>query len=132
MTFTATVTPGSGTFDNGGTVQFAVDGINYGSPGYVERRRATTTDSALSVGTHTITATYSGDTNFSGSNGTLSGGQTVGVATTTSLSVSPNPPVIGRTATFMVTVSTVTSAAARPPARSSSWWMAAIMARLSS
>ncbi len=31
VTFTATVTPGSGTFDNGGTVQFAVDGSNFGA-----------------------------------------------------------------------------------------------------
>ena len=38
---------------------------------------ATIADAALSDGTHTITASYSGDTNFSTSSGTLSGGQTV-------------------------------------------------------
>ena len=41
----------------------------------LERWQATIADSALSVGTHAITATYSGDTNFTSSNGTLSGGQ---------------------------------------------------------
>ena len=31
VTFTATVTPGTGTFDNGGAVQFQVDGSNFGA-----------------------------------------------------------------------------------------------------
>ena len=80
MTFTATVTAGSGTFDNGGTVQFAVDGSNYGAAVSLSGGSATIADAALSGGTHTITASYSGDTNFSTSSGTLSGGQTVGTA----------------------------------------------------
>ena len=69
VTLTATVTPGSGTFDNGGTVQFAVDGTNFGSPRTLSNGQATITDSALAVGTHTITATYSGDTIYASSSG---------------------------------------------------------------
>jgi VCBS repeat-containing protein len=77
VTFTATVTPGSGTFDNSGTVQFAVDGTNFGVPAILNGGIATIQDSALGVGTHSITATYSGDSNFSTSSGTLNGGQVV-------------------------------------------------------
>ena len=77
VTFTATVTPGSGTFDNSGTVQFAVDGSNFGAPAILNGGIATIRDSALGVGTHSITATYSGDSNFSTSSSTLSGGQVV-------------------------------------------------------
>ncbi len=77
VTFTVTVTPGSGTFDNSGTVQFAVDGSNFGAPVTLNGGIATIQDSALGVGTHSITATYSGDSNFSASSNTLSGGQVV-------------------------------------------------------
>ncbi len=57
-----------------------------------------------SVTTHTITAGYSGDTNFAiSSDGVL---QTVTQATTTTtLAVSPNPSAFGQTVTFTATVS---------------------------
>ena len=64
VTFTATVTRASGTFDNGGTVQFQVDGSNYGSPVGLSGGHATIQDSSLSAGGHTITASYGGDTDF--------------------------------------------------------------------
>ena len=83
VTFTATVTPASGTFDNRGAVQFAVNGINYGAPANLSGGIATIQDSALHPGDYTITATYSGNANFNGGNGTLSGGQTVKRATPT-------------------------------------------------
>src|SRR5208337_1082240 len=56
VTFTATVTPGTGTFDNGGTVQFVIDGTNYGSPVSLSVGSATISDSALAAsGTaHTV------------------------------------------------------------------------------
>ena len=56
---------GSGTFDNGGTVTFAVDGSNDARAVSLSGGSATLADTALSNGTHTITASYSGDTNFS-------------------------------------------------------------------
>ena len=98
VTFTATVTAGSGTFDNGGTVQFAVDGTNFGSPVSLSGGQATIADSALAAGTHTITATYSGDTNFSTSSGTLSGGQTVnhGGPRRPTVTSSANPSAFGQ------------------------------------
>ncbi len=78
VTFTATVTPASGTFDDGGTVTFEIDGdpstavtqaLNNGTATYI--------DSALVAGDHSAQATFSGDTNFSGSSGSLSGIQVV-------------------------------------------------------
>ena len=105
VTMTATVAAGSGTFDNGGTVQFKVDGANFGSPASLSGGKATIQDSALAVGTHTIAATYVGDTSFAISSGTLSSGQVVNQAsTTTTVSSSANPSVIGQSATFTATV----------------------------
>jgi hypothetical protein len=60
--------------------------VTAGNPGV-----ATCTTSSLGVGTNAITATYSGDSNHTGSSGSLSGGQVVNPATTsiTVTSVSP-------------------------------------------
>ena len=46
---------------------FRSDGSNFGSPVTLSGGVAKVTDSALSVGTHTVTATYSGDSTFAGS-----------------------------------------------------------------
>jgi hypothetical protein len=72
VTFTATVTPASpGTIT--GTVQFQVDGQNFGSPVKIVNGMATSPSiSALAVtaGTaHAVTAIYSGDSNFLTSSG---------------------------------------------------------------
>src|SRR5262249_20136769 len=69
VTFTATVAPnagGSGTPT--GMVQFQIDGTNFGSPVSLNGGLATSlATSSLSASAHTVTALYSGDTNFSGS-----------------------------------------------------------------
>jgi hypothetical protein len=86
--FTATVSPLLAT----GTVQFMDNGSPVGTPVALSSGVATYSTTALTVGTHTITASYSGDSNFVGSaSSTLD--QEVGVAmSTTSLTV---PPGIG-------------------------------------
>src|SRR5207249_108956 len=70
--FTATVNvqgPGGGTPT--GTVQFQIDGSNAGSPVNVSTTGGITTatfsTAALTAGTHTITATYNGNGDFSAS-----------------------------------------------------------------
>ena len=73
VVFTATVTPGkTGGPTMKGTVQFKVNGTNLGTAvtivGSVAQSAATTT---LPVGTNSITAVYSGDSNFVTSTGTL-------------------------------------------------------------
>jgi hypothetical protein len=113
VTFTATVSSSAGTPT--GTVQFIVDGSNFGNPVALSGATASTTTGGLSVGTHTITASYSGDTNFSGSSGTLSGGQTVNQASsTTSVSSSLNPSTFGQSVTFTTTVAAVSPGAGSP------------------
>ena len=88
LTFTATVTSASGTFDGGGTVQFGLDGTAIGPPATLSDGVATITDSAVDVGTHTVTALYSGDPGFGTSGGGLSGGQTVNPAPVLTVSTS--------------------------------------------
>jgi hypothetical protein len=97
--FTATVT-GSGGIPTG-TVQFKIDGANFGSAVSVSKGIATSAAiSSLSIGTHTVTATYSGDTNFATSTGTLSGGQKVHGITTITWPYKPSPCNWGQTCTF--------------------------------
>jgi Bacterial Ig-like domain (group 3)/SdrD B-like domain/Domain of unknown function (DUF4214)/Putative Ig domain/CARDB len=78
--FTATVTsatPGAGT--PAGSVQFQVDGQDLGSPVVLNASGvASVTDSDLTTGNYQVTAAYTNsDGNFSGSSGTLAGGQQV-------------------------------------------------------
>ncbi|HLJ93103.1 MAG TPA: Ig-like domain repeat protein, partial [Gemmataceae bacterium] len=111
VTFTATINVGdAGAGIPTGTVQFQIDGSDVGAPVNV-----TTTDgvtsasfstSSLTVGSHTITASYSGDSNFAGSNGALADGQTVNQASTSLLLVSSgNASVFGQSVTFTATIS---------------------------
>ncbi len=112
VTFTATVTPAQST--NGtptGSVQFSIDGNSAGSPVPLDSNGdATYTTSSLAVGSHAVTASYiNADDNFEPSSGTLTGGQTVNTADTTTTVVSGSPTsVYGQTVVFMVTVAAVT------------------------
>ena len=117
VTFTATVTavaPGAGT--PAGTVQFKSDGSDIGLPVALNGSGvATYATSALSVGTHVITAVYSGNASFLTSTGTLSGGQLVNKASTsTAVSSSVNPSVFGQPVTFTATVTAVAPGAGTP------------------
>ena len=76
VTFTATVTSSAGTPN--GSVQFKDGGVDIGSPVALNGSGvATFTTSGLAVGTHIITAHYSGSDTFETSSGTLAGGQVV-------------------------------------------------------
>lgn len=80
VTFTATVAvsaPGGGTAL--GTADFKSDGTTITGCGAqtLSSGKATCVTSTLSLGTHAITADYSGNTNFITSTGTLAGGQAV-------------------------------------------------------
>src|SRR5439155_1009355 len=74
--------------------------------------------STLATGTHTITATYNGDGNFTGSSGTLTNGQTVRTtgtrATSTSVITSENPALAGDAVTFTATISPVSPTFSNP------------------
>jgi hypothetical protein len=107
VTFEADVDPS----DGGGTVTLTSDGtvipgcsdLSFAAGGGAEWLTSCST-SSLPSGTHTITATYSGDGNFAGSSGAIT--ETVLPKTTsTSLSSSANPSLSGRAVTYTATVS---------------------------
>ena len=75
VTFTAAVTAAIGVPT--GSVQFEVDGVNLGAPVALSGGTASLTSSNLSVGTHAITAQYSGDAAYNASTGALPDGQVV-------------------------------------------------------
>src|SRR5205814_4630336 len=91
-----------------GTVQFKIDGANAGSPVALDgSATATFATSSLTAGNHTVSADYSGDTNFNPSSGTLAGGQTVNAQP------SPTPTA---TATATPTATPTATATAAPTA----------------
>ncbi len=104
VTFTAKVTPSAAT----GTVTFT-DGSTTLGTGTISNGEATYSTSTLAVGSHSITAAYSGDPNDNSStSSTLT--QTVKKATTsTALSSSSNPSTYGSPVTFTVTVTPSTA-----------------------
>ena len=101
VTFTAIVTASSGSAT--GLVTFK-DGAGTLGTGTVSGGVATLMIGSLATGTHSITATYGGDTSFTGSSsGVLS--QVVNHATTsTALTSAPNPSIINQQVTFTATV----------------------------
>ncbi len=106
VTFTAVVTPAQGGGPTlTGTVQFAADGTNLGTAVTISGGQAQISTTTLAAGTHTITATYSGDSNYLGSTGTVT--QTISGPTipTTTAVVSSNPSSpAGNSVTFTATV----------------------------
>jgi hypothetical protein len=117
VTFNATVSaaaPEAGTPT--GTVQFQIDGSDFGSAVALVDGIATSNATAtLSIGSHTVTAVYSGNINFAASTGTLSGGQVVNQATITTVVSSANPSVYGQSVNFSATVSPTTTSGAGTP-----------------
>jgi co-chaperonin GroES (HSP10) len=83
VTFTATVSSGSGTPT--GTVQFKDGGSNLGAAQTLTNGTAQLTTATLTSGNHVITADYSGDATFESGSATLAGGQTVNAAPTVSI-----------------------------------------------
>ena len=77
VTFTATVTP----TPDGGTVNFTYGATTLCSNVSLTSGKATCAYAALPVGSDTVTATYSGDTNYSGSSGMVA--QSVSSSTVT-------------------------------------------------
>ena len=107
VTFTAVVVA-TGTIVPGGTVTFYDTGVPIGTGTLAAAGTAsaiaTFQTATLAAGTHTISATYSGDTNdFSSTSASLT--QTVNIAsTTTALAASANPAIAGKALTLTATV----------------------------
>lgn len=104
VTFTATVTDTTdSTVTPSGTVTFKEGTVTLGT-GTLSGGQASFTTSTLSVASHSIMASYAGNTAFLGSSSSTS--QTVNQdPTSTSLTSSKNPSSVGDAVTFTATVS---------------------------
>ena len=104
VTFTATVTPGSGsTGTPTGTVTFEEGTTVLGTATLGANGTANFSIATLALGSDTITADYGGDANFAISSGTTP--EAVSQAgTTTTLSASPNNTTVGQVVTLTATV----------------------------
>jgi hypothetical protein len=107
VTFTATVTPqtqGTPT----GTVTFS-DGSQQLAQSTLSGGTATLSTSGLAIGSHSITASYSGDSNYAASVSTALTQVVTNASTTTALTGAPNPANVGQSVTFNATVTPGTS-----------------------
>jgi uncharacterized membrane protein len=118
VTFTATVTPADGQSGiPSGSVIFLDGTTPLGTGTLNGQGQATYTSTALTAGSHTITAIYGGDSSFIGLNATALT-QVVGQASTTTAVVSGlNPAVVGQFFTLTATVSASAPAAGTPTGR---------------
>jgi hypothetical protein len=104
VTLSATITPGVATSAPSptGTVSFT-DGAKVLGSSQLNAGAASFSTSTLSAGSHTITATFSGDSDYSGNSGSFT--QVVNKASpTVALTVQPNPIVLGQPAVLTATV----------------------------
>lgn len=113
VTFTATVTsPVAG--PRTGTVLFKDGATTLGTVTLGAAGTATLTSSTLTATSHSITAVYSGDTNFATSTSAALVQVVNKSATTTTLISSSNPSLLGAKVTFTVTVAPVAPGAGAP------------------
>ncbi len=104
VTFTATVQPPTGTTATG-TVTF-IDGSTSLGSGALSSNSAQLTVSALTVGTHAITAVYAGNASLTGSTSVALSQVVNGAVTTTSVAFSANPSAFGQSVTLSATIQT--------------------------
>jgi Bacterial Ig-like domain (group 3)/FG-GAP-like repeat/FG-GAP repeat len=105
VTFTATVTPGFNAGAPTGSITFS-DGGNPLGMGTISGGAAAFTTSSLSPGMHSITAAYSGDSNYA-SSVSAAVSETINPsssATTTSVLAAPNPSAYGQSVNLTATV----------------------------
>jgi hypothetical protein len=113
VTFTATVTP-SGSAPATGTVNFLDGGKQIGTGALAGATgQATYTNSSLAVGSHTITAAYQGDTNYSASTSAAITQVVNQTQTATSVVAVPDPGIAGKADVLTATVK-VTQGVATP------------------
>ncbi len=114
VTFTATVSPASGTGTPTGTVTFR-DGTTTLGTGTVNASGvATFSTTGLTIGTHSVTAVYGGDSSF-GSSTSPAVSQVVNQASTsTALISSSNPSTFGQSVTYTATVSVTSPGTGTP------------------
>ena len=110
VTFTSTITSSTAGTPTG-TVQFAVGGVNNGTPVTLSSAKAQTTIVFPSTGTFSVTAVYSGDSNYAASTGTASVTVTAPVlpATTNTLTGTTGTISTQQTASYTATITSGTA-----------------------
>ena len=111
VTLTATISSSSQNMS--GTVTFK-DGATTLGTGTVSSSTATLTVTTLSPAIHVLTATYNGDTNYSGSTSAPVLNLVSQANTTTAVAPSPNPSVVGQAVSLRATVSPVSPGSGTP------------------
>ena len=117
VTFTVTVTPQGSCGPATGTVTLSIDGVQFGTAQMLFNGSTSFGPlNTLSVNTHSISASYSGDGNFNSSNGALSPSQTVNHAQTQimNVSASPSPAFVGQPITVSFNFSVMAPGAGVP------------------
>src|SRR5439155_7884336 len=97
--------PGGGT--PGGNVEFFDGATSLGVVALNASRQATLTLSTPAIGSHSITAVYAGDSNFTASTSPALNQVVNAASTTTTLTSSANPSLTGQSVTFTATVAAV-------------------------
>ncbi|MGD0674312.1 MAG: Ig-like domain repeat protein [Polyangiaceae bacterium] len=111
VTFTATLAESPGVGMPTGTVTFTADGVtNLGMNSVGVDGTATLSTSALTLGAHSIVATYSGDTDFIGSASAAVTETVTGYGSTVAVSATPSSPTFGDELTFAISVTNSTDA----------------------
>jgi hypothetical protein len=105
VTFTASVTVDKGAPAPTGTVTFKDGANSIGTAQLSSDGTGTLPVSGLTVGRHSITATYGGDTNFQSSTSPNLVQEVTLAKTTTTLSASPNPSSFGQAVSFTAVTS---------------------------
>jgi hypothetical protein len=103
--FTAAVAPNSGTGTPSGTVTFKDGATTLGTGVLNASGQATYTSTSLAVGTHPITASYGGNSQFDISTSPALSQIVNKFSTSTALGSSGNPSTFGQSVTFTATVS---------------------------
>jgi hypothetical protein len=115
VTFTATVSPvPPATGTPGGTVTFLDGSTPLGTVALDGSGQATLTTSTLTVGTHPMTAQYSGSPSFTGSTSPVLDQIVQRAGTTTGFTSSMNPSTVGQPVTFTATVGVTAPGAGTP------------------
>jgi hypothetical protein len=112
VTLTATVTSANAV--QGGTVSFEDGATILGSGPINQSGVATFSTSSLQVGTHALTAVYSGDSAFRSSTSNTVQLVVQGDTTATTLTATPNPAAVGTSVTFTASVTNTITPAGVP------------------
>jgi hypothetical protein len=110
VTFTATVVVATGAGTPTGTVTFKDGAATLGTGALNGSGHAILFTAALAVGSHSITAVYGGDGNFTGSTSAALTQNVIKGTTTTAVATSGSPSSLGGSVTFTATVNVASGA----------------------